>query len=76
MSLSDVARDLGKNLSVVSRVNAGHRRSRVIEHAIAQRLGLPLPEAFPEWYADAARPVAPRPMDLPDGGPSAAARPG
>jgi hypothetical protein len=50
VSLSDVARDVGKNLSVVSRVNGAQRRSRVIERAIAQRLGLSLREAFPEWY--------------------------
>ena len=69
MSLSDVARDLGKNLSVVSRVNGGQRRSRVIEDTIAQRLGLPLPEAFPEWYAEAAGPEGPRPAGVPRGGP-------
>ena len=61
VSLSDVARDLGKSLSVVSRVNGGQRRSRVIEDTIAQRLGLPLPEAFPEWYAEAVRPETPAP---------------
>jgi len=49
--LSDIARDLGKDLSVVSRVNAGHRRSREIEETIAQKLGLSMPDAFPEWYA-------------------------
>jgi lambda repressor-like predicted transcriptional regulator len=54
ISLSDVARDLSKNVSVVSRVNGGLRRSRLIEHAIAERLGLPLREAFPEWYGDEA----------------------
>lgn len=52
ISLSDVARHLGKNLSVVSRVNASERRSKEIERAIAERLGLPLPQAFPEWYGD------------------------
>jgi hypothetical protein len=54
--LSDIARELGKNLSVVSRVNGGQRRSREIEGAIAQRLGLPVRDAFPEWYADDPRP--------------------
>jgi lambda repressor-like predicted transcriptional regulator len=53
--LSDIARDLGKNLSVVSRVNGGQRRSREIEEAIAQQLGLSVRDAFPEWYADAPR---------------------
>lgn len=58
ISLSDVARDLSKNVSVVSRVNGGQRRSRLIEHAIAERLGLPLGDAFPEWYGPDAH-VAP-----------------
>lgn len=52
ISLSAIARELGKNLSVVSRVNGGQRRSRLIEAAIARRLGLSVTEAFPEWYAD------------------------
>jgi len=52
VSLSDIARDLGKNLSVVSRVNGGQRRSREIEAAIAESLGLSVREAFPEWYGD------------------------
>ena len=56
VSLSDIARDLGKNLSVVSRVNAGQRRSREIEAAIAHALGLPVREAFPEWYVESPRP--------------------
>ena len=56
VSLSDIARDLGKNLSVVSRVNTGQRRSREIEAAIADSLGLPVAEAFPEWYVEPQRP--------------------
>ena len=56
VSLSDIARDLGKNLSVVSRVNGGQRRSREIEAAIAESLGLSVREAFPEWYGDPPRP--------------------
>jgi len=52
ISLSDIARDLKKNLSVVSRVNGGQRRSREIEQAIARHLDLSMVEAFPEWYAD------------------------
>jgi hypothetical protein len=55
ISLSDVARELGKHLSVVSRVNGGQRRSRAIEAAIAQRLGLAVHDAFPEWYGTDAR---------------------
>jgi hypothetical protein len=49
--LSDIARGLGKDLSVVSRVNGGQRRSREIEEAIARQLSLSMPDAFPEWYA-------------------------
>jgi lambda repressor-like predicted transcriptional regulator len=56
ISLSDIARDLGKNLSVVSRVNGGQRRSREIEQAIARHLGLSVSEAFPEWYAEGPQP--------------------
>jgi len=52
--LSGIARELGKDLSVVSRVNNGHRRSRMIEREIARRLDLPLSEAFPEWYEPAS----------------------
>jgi transcriptional regulator with XRE-family HTH domain len=55
ISLSDIARDLGKNLSTVSRVNAGLRRSRAVEEAIAQRLGLSLRDAFPEWHGGTPR---------------------
>lgn len=51
VSLSDIARGLGKDLSVVSRVNGGQRRSREIEEAIARQLSLSMPDAFPEWYA-------------------------
>jgi transcriptional regulator with XRE-family HTH domain len=50
LSLSDIARDLGKNLSVLSRVNHGQRRSREIEQEIARRLGLSEADAFPEWH--------------------------
>ena len=51
VSLSDIARDLERDLSVVSRVNNGSRRSRAIEQEIARRLSLPLADAFPEWYS-------------------------
>ena len=50
VSLSDIARSLGKDLSVVSRVNGGQRRSREIEAAIAHHLGLSIADAFPEWH--------------------------
>ena len=48
--LADIARDLGRDLSVVSRVNRGQRRSLVVEQEIARRLGLSVPDAFPEWH--------------------------
>jgi hypothetical protein len=57
--LSEIARALGKDLSVVSRVNSGQRRSREIERSIAQRLGLPVEETFPEWYPADPRPESP-----------------
>ena len=50
VSLTDIARDLGRDLSAVSRVNRGQRRSQAIEREIAGRLGLALPDAFPEWH--------------------------
>jgi hypothetical protein len=49
VSLVDVVRAFGKDLSFVSRVNRGQRRSQEIEAAIARRLGLSMGEAFPEW---------------------------
>jgi len=50
VSLTDIANDQGKTLSFVSRVNHGQRRSTLIEQEIADRLGLSLSDAFPEWY--------------------------
>ena len=57
ISLSDIARDLGKDVSIVSRVNRGQRRSRDIEEAIARALELSVWEAFPEWYPEPPRPA-------------------
>lgn len=51
VTLAAIARALGCDLSVVSRVNAAKKRSAPVELAIAERLGLRLEEAFPEWYA-------------------------
>ena len=48
--LADIARDLGRDLSMVSRVNRGQRRSELIEREIARRLDLSVPDAFPEWH--------------------------
>ena len=50
VTLASIARDLGRDLSVISRVNLGLRRSRRIEQEIVRRLGLALPDAFPEWH--------------------------
>lgn len=61
--LTDIARDLGRDLSVVSRVNRGQRRSQAIEEEIARRLGLPAAEAFPEWHPAAAPSSDPGPAD-------------
>jgi hypothetical protein len=56
VSLTDIARDVGRDLSTVSRVNRGQRRSKVIEEAIADRLGLSMSDAFPEWHQARALP--------------------
>ena|SRR5216684_3609903 len=53
LTLAALARELGCDLSVVSRVNAGKKRSALVERAIAHRLGLPLERAFPEWHGGA-----------------------
>jgi hypothetical protein len=50
VSLTDIARDLGKSLSLVSRVNRGPRRSQTSEREIARRLDLAEQQAFPEWH--------------------------
>jgi hypothetical protein len=52
ISLSDIARHLGRDLSVVSRVNSGQRRSQVIEEEIARRLELSISDVFPEWHRE------------------------
>lgn len=48
--LTSIARDLHRDLSTVSRVNRGQRRSEMIEREIARRLDLSMPDAFPEWH--------------------------
>lgn len=50
ISLADIGRALGRDLSIVSRVNNGQRRSQTIEREIARRLDLSEQEAFPEWH--------------------------
>jgi len=50
VSLTEIAGDLGKDLSMVSRVNRGQRRSNEIEQEISRRLGLSPQDAFPEWH--------------------------
>lgn len=49
VSLTNIARHLGRDLSIVSRVNSGQRRAKVIEEEIARRLDLSASDAFPEW---------------------------
>jgi len=58
-SLTGIARELGKDLSTVSRVNRGERRSELIEREIARRLGLSASEAFPEWCRPPVDPHVP-----------------
>lgn len=48
VSLREIGRAVGKTISLVSRVNHGLRRSAAIEQEIADRLGLSVPDAFPE----------------------------
>ena len=50
VSLTDVAHNVAKDVSFVSRVNRGQRRSQVIEQEIARRLGLSEEDAFPERH--------------------------
>ena len=57
ISLGDIARSLGVDVSSVSRVNKGTRRSRTIEREIARRLILSEEETFPEWHGQ-TRPEA------------------
>jgi hypothetical protein len=54
ISLSNIARYLGTSLSVVSRVNSGQRRAKVIEEEIARRLDLSISDAFPVWHSGPA----------------------
>jgi lambda repressor-like predicted transcriptional regulator len=61
VTLADVARELGCHLSIVSRVNAGKKRSEPVERAIARHLGLQLAETFPEWYGGTREAAATRP---------------
>jgi transcriptional regulator with XRE-family HTH domain len=49
ISLTDIARTVGKSLGMVSRVIRGERRSVTIEREVARRLTLTEDEAFPEW---------------------------
>lgn len=49
-SLSEVARELGVSRQAVSLVIRGAARSRRIERLIAQKIGKPVGEVFPERY--------------------------
>jgi lambda repressor-like predicted transcriptional regulator len=69
LTLADVARETGRHLSIVSRVNAAKKRSGSVERAIARRLGLRLAQAFPEWYrAERIRTVPGRRRPIKRGG--------
>jgi hypothetical protein len=59
ISLADIGRSLGRDLSLISRVNNGQRRSQTVEREIARRLDLSEQEAFPEWH-DRRRRKTPR----------------
>jgi transcriptional regulator with XRE-family HTH domain len=48
ITLKALAKRLGVDRSLISHVNAGRKRSRRVEQAIARELGLALRDAFPE----------------------------
>lgn len=52
-TLSALAKRFGRDLSLVSRVVSGKKRSRPIERKIARALGLPVEAAFPEQHEQA-----------------------
>src|SRR5262245_59959189 len=58
VTLAALARRLGCHLSIVSRVNAGKKRSAAVERATAREVRLPLPQAFPEWYGAREAPIS------------------
>lgn len=51
-SLSALARELGVAGPTVTIVSQGHRRSRRIERAIAERLGRDVRDVFPDRYRE------------------------
>lgn len=52
-SLAEVARELGITKQTVNTVVSGRSRSRRIEEAIAQKLGMSLEEVWPGRYPEA-----------------------
>ena len=50
MRISVLARHLNLDISTVSHVLKGRQRSRRVEMAIAEALGLPLEKVFPNRY--------------------------
>lgn len=63
VSLADIARQLGVTPTTVTVVSKGHRRSRRIENAIAQALGLSPRTVWPERYRGEATEVSPKAME-------------
>lgn len=51
LTLSALARELERDVSLVSRVVAGKQRSRFVEQALARKLGMQLWALFPERFA-------------------------
>ena len=71
-SLAEVARELGVAGSTVTSVSQGYRRSRRIESAIADKLGVALDSLWPDRYPHGGcsedRPFMPRNLDCVGGG--------
>ena len=51
-SITQIARDIGKDQSTVTIVSQGHRKSDPIQRAIAERLGTTAEALFPERYKE------------------------
>lgn len=49
-SLAKISRELGVTCATVSIVNQGHKRSRRVEDAIAQKLGTTPEKLYPDRY--------------------------
>lgn len=65
LTLSDIARSLNVTPGTVSIVSRGFRRSRRIEHAIAEALGFSAEELWPDRYQTAGRSHATKEAAMP-----------